>query len=215
MSKLSRLLTALSALLLALMFVFPIWKIDLIAPQYPEGLGMRIHIDRVVGAQPTDLDNINGLNHYIGMARIEPASIPELRIMPWAAGALIVLGLLAAALGRRRVLSAWVAGFALVAAAGLVDFWKWEYQYGHNLDPLAPIKVPGMSYQPPLIGSKQLLNILSSSWPDVGGWAAFAAMALALAALVVAWRRPSAGEHEAPVGLAARARLVKGRLVTA
>jgi copper chaperone NosL len=204
MSKLSRLLTALSALLLAAMFVFPIWKIDLVAPQYPEGLGMRIHIDRIVGAQPTDLDNINGLNHYIGMARIDPASIPELRYMPWVVGALVALGMLAAAAGRRGLLYGWVGAFSLTALAGLADFWKWGYEYGHNLDPLAPIKVPGMTYQPPLIGSKQLLNILSSSWPDVGGWAAVAALALAAAAVVVRSRGHAAsGEHEAPVGLAA------------
>ena len=40
----------------------------------------------------------------------------------------------------------------------MVDFYLWEYEYGHNLDPTAPIQVPGMSYQPPLIGYKMLLN---------------------------------------------------------
>jgi copper chaperone NosL len=55
--------------------------------------------------------------------------------------------------------------------AGLVDFYLWEYDYGHDLNPKAAIKIPGMSYQPPLIGSKQLLNMRTSSWPHVGGWA--------------------------------------------
>ncbi|HEX7069478.1 MAG TPA: hypothetical protein VF190_01680, partial [Rhodothermales bacterium] len=51
----------------------------------------------------------------------------------------------------------------------------------HNLDvERAIIKVPGMTYQPPLIGVKQLLNIRASSWPWIGGWAAFLSMGLAM-----------------------------------
>ena len=51
-----------------------------------------------------------------------------------------------------------------------VDFYRWNYEYGHNLDPNAAIKVPGMAYQPPLIGYKQLLNFGAYSIPDTGGW---------------------------------------------
>ncbi len=57
--------------------------------------------------------------------------------------------------------------FGMVAMA---DFWKWEYNYGHTLNPDAAIIVPGMSYQPPLIGFKQLLNFGAYSIPDTGGW---------------------------------------------
>ena len=52
----------------------------------------------------------------------------------------------------------------------MIDFWKWEYDYGHNLNPNAAIVVPNMSYQPPLIGFKQLLNFGAYSIPDIGGW---------------------------------------------
>jgi copper chaperone NosL len=52
----------------------------------------------------------------------------------------------------------------------MYDFWKWEYNYGHNLNPDAAIVVPGMAYQPPLIGFKQLLNFGAYSIPDIGGW---------------------------------------------
>ena len=44
----------------------------------------------------------------------------------------------------------------------------WGYNYGHQLNPDAPIKIPGMAYQPPLIGSKQLLNINAVSLPSIG-----------------------------------------------
>ena len=57
-------------------------------------------------------------------------------------------------------------------SAGLYDYWRWGYDYGHNLDArTAIIKIPGMTYQPPLIGSKQLLNFTATSWPASGGWA--------------------------------------------
>jgi len=76
------------------LFFVPLWRIQLQAPQYPEGLGMLIRVNTITGIAPTDLNNINGLNHYIGMKAIEPAAIPVLRYMPWVVGALIVLILL-------------------------------------------------------------------------------------------------------------------------
>jgi copper chaperone NosL len=189
MSRFARVLTAIAAVALAGLFYFPLWRVQLVAPQYPEGLGMRIAINSVKGATPNDLDNINGLNHYIGMQRITPEAIPELRIMPWIVGLIILTGLIVAVAGRKRGLYAWFAGFTLIGAVGLVDFWHWEYDYGHHLDfEHAIIKIPGMTYQPPLIGVKQLLNFTAVSWPDVGGWLAFSSLALAALAVVVALR---------------------------
>ena len=184
-----RLLAVTAALLLGLVYMAPLWSIRLIAPQYPEGLGMHIRVNTVSGMMPTDLDNINGLNHYIGMKTIQPDAIPELRYMPWIVAALILGGLITAFAGRRRALFAWAVAYGTAAVAGLIDFWKWEYDYGHNLDMAqAIIKVPGMNYQPPLIGSKQLLNFTAASWPGVGGWAAGLSIALVLAAVVLALR---------------------------
>jgi len=189
MTRLSRLLVGTAALLLALLYVLPLWHVRLVAPQYPEGLGMHIHIASVRGATETDLNNINNLNHYIGMQRIESDAIPELKIMPWLVGALVAGGLLVAAVAKRRMLYAWTGGFAVLGVAGLVDFWRWEYDYGHNLDlEAAIIKIPGMSYQPPLIGSKQLLNFTATSWPASGGIAAGLAFALGVVAVVLTVR---------------------------
>ncbi len=182
MTKQSRILLIIAVLALGTMYVFPIWKINLDAPQYPEGIGMYIRINTIHGIKPNDLDNINGLNHYIGMKRIEPDSITELKVMPWIIGFLMAFGLLAAWAGKPWMLYTWTAVFLIVAVVGLVDFYLWEYDYGHNLNPHAAIKVPGMSYQPPLLGSKQLLNFTAHSWPAFGGWMAFLALALGLTA---------------------------------
>ena len=184
LSKSARLLLAAASVLLVAAFLFPLWRITLQAPQYPEGLGLEIHVNTVTGVKPQDLQNINGLNHYIGMQAIVPDSIPELRLMPIALGALLVSGLFVAAIGRRTLARLWVGLFVVGALAGLADFWYWQYDYGHNLDvENAPIKVPGMTYQPPLFGTKTLLNFTATSWPGLGGWAAFGALGLALVAV--------------------------------
>ena len=169
MRKGSRVVAGVAALAMGLVLVLPLWRITLGAPQYPEGLGMYIRVNTITGMGPHDLQNINGLNHYVGMAKIEPESFPELKYMPWIVVGLMALGLATAATGSRKLLIGWTAIFAVAALAGLADFYKWEYDYGHNLDPTAAIKVPGMAYQPPLIGSKKLLNFTAKSWPASGG----------------------------------------------
>ena len=206
MPKSARVLVALAAALLLTVYVFPLWRIGLVAPQYPEGLGMRIHVNTVTGATEHDLTNINNLNHYIGMKRIEPDAIPELRLMPWIVGGLVAGALLVAALGRRKPLYSWTALFAVVGVAGLVDFWLWEYDYGHNLDEAtAIIKIPGMSYQPPLIGSKQLLNFTATSWPDVGGVAAGLAFLCGALAVLLTLRAVRGGRGRTAVAAVALA----------
>ncbi len=184
MTRQSRILLAAASLMLLLLFLFPIWKIALQAPQYPEGLGLEIWINQVRGESFNDLNTINGLNHYIGMKSITPESIPELKIMPWVVGILIMLGLLAAATGKRFLLYGWVILFFAAAVAGLIDFYKWEYDYGHDLNPHAAIKIPGMSYQPPLIGSKQLLNMRTISYPYIGGVMAMMSLLIGIFTIV-------------------------------
>lgn len=193
MANRSRALVLLASLALGLLYVLPVWTISLEAPQYPEGLGMVIRLNTIEGEKPHDLDNINNLNHYIGMKRIVPESIPELKLMPIIVAVLMITGVGVAALGRRRLLWAWTIGFLAVSFVGLADFWKWEYDYGHDLDEEnAIIEIPGMSYQPPLIGSRQILNFTAHSWPGAGG--AIAMLAAVTAVLVSAgeWRRRDA-----------------------
>src|SRR5947209_4200421 len=199
MTRLSRLLTGIGALLLIALYVVPLWSIQLFAPQYPEGLGMRIRLTTVVGDRPTDLQTINQLNHYIGMREIEPDGVPELRYFPVVVGVLVAIGLIAAIAGRRKLVIGWLAGLASFGVAGLVDFWRWAYDYGHNLDfEHAIIKVPGMTYQPPIIGTKQLLNFSASSWPAAGAYIALAALLLGVVALWICHPERSEGSAVPP-----------------
>lgn len=189
MSRMSRWVLGVAVLLLGAGYLLPLWHISLKAPQYPEGLGMYIWVDQITGQGPHDLQNINGLNHYIGMQQIVSESIPELRLMPGILAGLILLGVGAALWGRRKALYTWTAIFLLGALAGLADFWKWGYDYGHNLDPTAAIQIPGMSYQPPVIGTKQLLNFFATSLPASGGWIAFGVLVTAMWLSVKEFRR--------------------------
>jgi len=192
MRRSSRLALAAASAALALVFVLPLWYVGLKAPQYPEGLGMYISISRIEGEHRQDLNSINGLNHYIGMKKITPEDIPELRYMPYVLVGLIGFGLLVAASGKRPLLYAYVILFALGATAGLADFYRWGYDYGHDLDPDAILKIPGMSYQPPLLGTKQLLNFSATSRPASGGWIAIGVLLVAAGLAVVEFRQARA-----------------------
>jgi copper chaperone NosL len=183
-TPISRALVALSALLMIIAYYVPIWQILMWAPQYPEWLSMHIWINNITG----DVAIINGLNHYIGMKYIKVEMFPEFKIMPWVLGGMIALGLITAFIGTIRMV--WLYTIVLISAgiAGLVDFYLWGYDYGHNLDPNAAIKVPGMSYQPPLIGTKELLNFVAFSGPDTGGWIIAVSGLLVIATLIIEFR---------------------------
>jgi copper chaperone NosL len=179
LNPISRIAIAVSALLLLSAYRVPLWQILMWAPQYPEGLSMKIWINNITG----DVKIISALNHYIGMKHIEVAMFPEFGYMSYIVGAVILAGLVAALINRRALLVIYALLLAACGLAALVDFYLWGYNYGHNLDPTAPIIVPGMSYQPPLIGTKQLLNFTAFSGPDIGGWIFFASTLIAWGAL--------------------------------
>lgn len=166
MNKVSKVSILILSLSLLIVYFVPIWRINLEAPQYPEGLGMQIWVNRLEG----DISTINGLNHYIGMKFIEETSIPELKYMPFILAAIIALGIIVFISKSKKLLYTWAFLLLAMCVIGGVDFYLWEYDYGHNLDPHAPIKIPGMSYQPPLFGSKELLNFNAHSYPHIGGW---------------------------------------------
>lgn len=162
----------------------PIWRIDLDAPQYPEGLALQIHANDIRG----DVEIINGLNHYIGMKTLHKEDFVEFKVLPWAIVLFSLAFLISGLLKRRSWIYLTSFSFFAFGVLAMIDFWRWEYDYGHNLDPNAAIVVPGMAYQPPLIGFKQLLNFGAYSFPDVGGWLFIGAGLLALFVVIWEWR---------------------------
>jgi copper chaperone NosL len=172
-----------AAVSLMLMFVFPLWKITLLAPQYPKGLGMFIWINKITGTEPSTLQNINIMNHYIGMKAIEPDSIPELTFMPYIAIALEGLALIMMVVKKWQWNLVWTILLVVAGALAIYDFYLWEYDYGHNLSDSAAIKIEGMAYQPPLFGSKVILNFTARSYPRLG--AGFLGLSMIMGGLAV------------------------------
>jgi copper chaperone NosL len=162
----SRIIIAIASLALAATYFLPVWFIYLIAPQYPEGLTMNIWLYKITG----QVEIINGLNHYIGMKHIKVEMFHEFKFLTYVLIFFILFGLTVAIIGKRKLLFAYLLATITAGIAALMDFYRWGYDYGHNLDPKAAIQIPGLSYQPPLIGHKTLLNFDAYSYPDLGGW---------------------------------------------
>lgn len=184
MSKFVRFLVLLAASLLVTAFFYPLWQIGLSAPQYPETLSLNIWINKVTG----DIRTINTLNHYIGMAKVEPTKIPELELFPYLFGFFAGSGLLVVIANRKRLIQLWCAGVLAFACLGLYDFYAWEYRYGHELSEDAPMKLEE-SYQPPLIGTKQIANITASSWPATAGYGFSVSGLISLLVLGLSFRK--------------------------
>lgn len=179
--KKASLLMVLGAALLMGLFVFPLWNIKLGAPQYPEPLGMNIYIDGIQGMNEFDIQNIDGLNHYIGMKTLpKPEDMWEFSVFPMVIGGMAALGVLIGLLGYLgKVNYNWFLGWLILMTVlgilGMYDFNAWMTDYGTNLDPNAIMKLANpdgtpMSYKPPLLGHQKMLNFDAYSYPRLGGY---------------------------------------------
>ncbi|MGN6343499.1 MAG: hypothetical protein ACTHMD_20625 [Flavisolibacter sp.] len=183
LSALSKILIFISGILLILVLFVPLWQIELEAPQYPEGLVLKMYPHKIGG----NVDIINGLNHYIGMRTLHTKDFIEFTVLPYIVGFFALLCFIVVALKKQKGLTALFTLFVAFGIVAMIDFWRWEYAYGHELNPDAPIQVPGMAYQPPLIGYKQLLNFGAFSIPDIGGFLFILVGLLLLIALLLPW----------------------------
>jgi len=152
---------------MALSYFAPLWRIGMVAPQYPAGLHVDIYSYKVVGGnEGHDVDEINELNHYIGMEKIEKANLADLDWMPFALGLLMLLTLRVAFIGHGRslvdltVLTCYMMAFA---------FGRYVYRlyiFGHNLDPKAAVHIE--PFMPVVLGTRQVANFTVSSYPQPG-----------------------------------------------
>jgi len=185
LKPITRILVALSAITLIATLFVPLWQILMWAPQYPEGLEMKIWHNTLTG----EVRTISALNHYIGMKTIEVGMFPEFGYIRYIIWFVIAFGVVSAIVNKRFMLIAFLTFILAIGVGALIDFYLWGYDYGHNLNPEAPIVIPGMSYQPPLIGTKQLLNFTAFSGPDIGGWIFIGVGALLFLLLVYEWKK--------------------------
>ena len=166
-----------------------------VAQQYPEGLDLYIYShDLVGGNKGNDLTEINVLNHYIGMAELEPSDFNELKWIPLVIGLIGVLTLRAATIGSVRsvvdviVMSLYFGGFSLWT------FWYKMQYYGANLDPRASVQVE--PFMPPIFGYKQVGQFDVWSYPAFGSYLFFGFGLLMVIAAWLTWRSSEAVAKE-------------------
>jgi hypothetical protein len=202
----ARILLALLVVPLLLSFGQPLWRISMEAPQYPGGLELDIYAYKIEGGNNGQhLQEINTLNHYIGMHALDRAALSDLDWIPFALGALAIFALRTAAIGNVSGLVDLVVMTSYVSVFAFGRFVYTLYVFGHNLNPHAPVKVPG--FMPAVLGSKQIANFTTHSFPNLGSifLGTFAlGVVLVLAWQLVLGRKAAVRAHE-PHGAVARA----------
>jgi hypothetical protein len=192
----ARILLAFAVLPLALAFTEPLWNMHFAAPQYPEGLSLEIYAHTIEsGNDGRDLDEINTLNHYIGMRKIDRGELSDLDWIPFAIGGLFILALRVAVIGEIRSLVDLAVLLSYFGVFSLGRFLFKLHSFGHNLDPQAPIRIDG--FMPAIVGDKIVGNFTTSAYPGVGSYF-LGAFAVAIFGLVIwhaliGWRSLRAG----------------------
>jgi len=197
--KKSRIVMCLGVVLTLGLFIFPLWNITLEAPQYPIPLGMDIYINDFADAHPHDIKNINLMNHYVGMKFI-PDAIPEFKIFPIGIITTAILGLIIGFKANYKWFLGWFILMVVLSAAGMYDFYLWEHDYGHDLDPKAIMKFTNpdgsvMGFQPPLFGTKDILNFRAHSYPQIGAYLMAVGMGLSLLSFYLGRRESRASKR--------------------
>lgn len=163
----TRILLLLALLPLAWGATQRLWTIEFFAPQYPKGLQLHVYSYSISGGNDgVDLTEINTLNHYVGMRALDPADFADLDFMPFAIGALLLLGLRVAAISDVRSLVDLAVLTGYFGVFGIARFVYMLYTYGHDLDPRAPIEMAG--FMPPVWGTRTIANFTVSSFPSLG-----------------------------------------------
>ncbi len=140
-------LLGLAAACLVLSIFLPYWNMTLEAPQYPNGLKVRTYVNRLEG----DVQEIDGLNHYIGMRPLNEAAQLERSLSIFLIGATALLVVAAI-----FIHSKWAALLALPAVLYpfifLADMYYWLRNFGQNLDPTAALSNYIEPFIPTLLG---------------------------------------------------------------
>jgi nitrous oxidase accessory protein len=162
----------------------PYWKLRVVAPQYPKGLVLVIHLNNISG----DVQEINTLNHYIGMRRIDDAARMERKFaIP---GIIVVAFSLLAALWFRKRWSFWFAIpailFPLIFA---VDLYWWLSDSGLNLNPKAPLSSSIEPFIPPLFGRGKIAQFQAFAQFGLGFYLSLAAGVLALIGSLIRFKK--------------------------
>jgi hypothetical protein len=204
-----RVLTVIGLALMVGSFFSPMWWVSLKAPNYPEHTfpdGVRIHMhwtavkngchlaERAEISDDIGLDcveEMNTINHYIGMEPIERGAQLEFAAAPYLFAA-FGLGLLIALFYQGRFWWALMLPAIVLPIAFLADFTWWMWWFGHNLKDWAAFTVK--PFMPTLLGEGMVAQFSTYAYPHYGMLVSLvSSLVLALALLI---RRKQLREEE-------------------
>jgi hypothetical protein len=173
-------LLVIAGALLLMSMVLPYWQITLHAPQYPKGLVVQAYLFELAG----DVSEVDGLNHYIGMMKLDDAATIERQI------ALVAIPLMALL----AVASVWLRGVWRVLArlpivifplVFIADLFAWLYYAGHSLDPHAALSSSIKPFTPSILGAGGIGQFTTEAEFLAGfALAAFAALIVLIVSLI-------------------------------
>jgi len=150
-------------LLLVAIFV-PFWHMELVAPQYPNNLQLTAYVNHLAG----DVDEINSLNHYIGMRPLEEAAQIERSVGVYVLILFVVMLEFAGYIHSRWAVLL-VLPVLTFPGVFLIDLYLWMSHFGMNLDPSAPLSNSVDPFVPPILGSGFIgqFETISSAGPGL------------------------------------------------
>ncbi|MGF1510286.1 MAG: cytochrome C [Myxococcota bacterium] len=169
-------LSAAACVAYAVAYFEPMWGWYLSAPQYPDGLVMSVYLDHVAG----DTTEINILNHYIGMAKLEEAAQLERALAVYGVLGIGLIVLLGVFLPGRRYSKYFFIPSLVFPLVFLGMMYYWMYRFGHELSPDAPVTVP--PFTPTLLGRGSIGNFQTLGLPGTGFYLVLLAGVLVAAA---------------------------------
>jgi hypothetical protein len=178
-----RVLIAVGLGLLVASWFAPMWWVSLKAPNYPadtypNGVRIHMHWNRVANgclgqerAEVSDdegldcVEEMNTINHYIGMEPIERGAQLEFAAAPYL---FVAFGLMLIASFFYTGRLWWALLVPSIAApfAFLADFTFWLWWFGHNLRPWAAFTVK--PFMPTVLGEGLVAQFSTFAYPHVG-----------------------------------------------
>jgi hypothetical protein len=161
--------------LLLLSIFLPYWHMELVAPQYPDGLFITAHVNHLSG----DVKEIDGLNHYIGMRPLGEAAAFERTASVW-----IIIAMVLLVEGAAFIHSKWAVLLAIPAIGFpigfIADLYYWMRTFGLNLDPDAPLSNSVKPFVPTVVGEGGIGQFQTFAELGTGYWLAVACAGLTI-----------------------------------
>lgn len=167
-------LMAARVLLLVSIF-FPYWRMELEAPQYPNGLFLTAYVNHLTG----DVREIDGLNHYIGMRPLGEAAAFERAASVW-----MIIAMFLLVEGAALVHTKWAVLLAIPAVSFpigfLADLYFWMRSFGLNLNPEAPLSNAVKPFVPTVVGEGGIGQFKTYADLGTGYWLSCACAVLVI-----------------------------------